>query len=142
CSVCFSKPMQQTDKQRLPVEWSHSETANPVSAGGKLVGTNVPTEIIAVLRSKASDIRRSILKMVYEADSGHIGGSFSATEIVVALYYQIMNHRLSNPQWSRRDRFILSKGHCMTLLYAVLADCGYFPIEDLEHFRRPGSHLQ
>src|SRR5581483_10052912 len=47
-----------------------------------------------------------------------------------------------NPGWSERDRFVLSKGHCTPVLYAVLADCGYFPTEDLERFRRPGSHLQ
>ena len=100
------------------------------------------TERVARLSRKAREIRREILTMVYRANSGHIGGSLSATELVVALYYEIMRHDPKNPRWPERDRFILSKGHCTPLLYAVLADCGYFPKEDLAHFRRPGSHLQ
>jgi transketolase len=94
------------------------------------------------LKAKALQIRSSILTMVHEAKSGHIGGSFSATELVVGLYYEIMRHDPANPAWPKRDRFILSKGHCAPVIYAVLADCGYFPKEDLAHFRRPGSHLQ
>jgi transketolase len=94
------------------------------------------------LKQKTVEIRRDILKMVYEAKSGHVGGSFSATELVVALYYHLMRHDPRNPQWPERDRFILSKGHCTPVIYAVLADCGYFPKSDLATFRRPGSHLQ
>ena len=94
------------------------------------------------LKAKALQIRSSILTMVHEANSGHIGGSFSATELVVGLYYEIMRHDPANPAWPKRDRFVLSKGHCAPVIYAVLADCGYFPKEDLAHFRRPGSHLQ
>jgi transketolase len=94
------------------------------------------------LRKKASEIRRTILEMVYRANSGHIGGSLGATDLVVALYYQLMLHRPQDPKWSERDRFILSKGHCTPVIYAVLADCGYFPKGDLNRFRRPGSHLQ
>ncbi len=94
------------------------------------------------LHAKAREIRRSILTMIHRARSGHPGGSLSAVEIVVALYYHLMRHDPKNPRWPQRDRFILSKGHCAPVLYAVLADCGYFPKEDLETFRRPGSHLQ
>lgn len=97
---------------------------------------------MASLKAKAVEIRSSILTMVHQANSGHIGGSFSATELVVGLYYNIMRHDPANPTWPDRDRFILSKGHCAPVIYAVLADCGYFPKEDLAHFRRPGSHLQ
>ncbi|HZQ20540.1 MAG TPA: transketolase [Terriglobales bacterium] len=132
--------MRETHKQRRPIEWGPVETTQSVS--GDIEGAAVSTEIIEALKSKSSDIRRSILKMVYGADSGHIGGSFSATELVVGLYYNIMRHDPRNPGWSERDRFVLSKGHCTPVLYAVLADCGYFPTEDLERFRRPGSHLQ
>jgi transketolase len=53
-----------------------------------------------------------------------------------------MRHDPRSPRWPERDRFILSKGHCTPVIYAVLADCSYFPLEDLDHFRRPGSHLQ
>ncbi|MEZ5355309.1 MAG: transketolase [Bryobacteraceae bacterium] len=94
------------------------------------------------LEAKALEIRRSIIEMVYRAQSGHIGGSLGATELLVALYYQAMRHDPRQPKWDLRDRFILSKGHCTPVLYAVLADCGYFPRPDLATFRRPGSHLQ
>ena len=94
------------------------------------------------LKNKALELRREIVTMVYRANSGHVGGSLGATELVVALYYHIMQHRADNPKWEDRDRFILSKGHCTPVIYAALADCGYFPKEDLKTFRRPGSHLQ
>jgi transketolase len=94
------------------------------------------------LQRKTVEIRKSILTMVYRANSGHVGGSLGATEIVVALYYHLMRHDPKNPTWPQRDRFILSKGHCSPVIYAILADCGYFPKEDLDTFRRPGSHLQ
>jgi len=94
------------------------------------------------LRIKCKKIRKEIINMVYEARSGHIGGSLGATELVVSLYYHLMNHDPKNPNWEKRDRFILSKGHCTPVLYSVLADCGYFPKKDLKTFRRPGSHLQ
>jgi transketolase len=97
---------------------------------------------LAVLEAKAAVIRRSIVEMVYRANSGHVGGSLGATDLVVALYYHLMRHDPKNPKWPGRDRFILSKGHCTPVIYAVLADCGYFPQEDLCTFRRPGSHLQ
>ncbi len=94
------------------------------------------------LENKAREIRRAILTMVHRANSGHVGGSLGATELVVALYHAIMRHDPARPDWEERDRFILSKGHCTPIIYAVLADCGYFPTKDLATFRRPGSHLQ
>lgn len=94
------------------------------------------------LKDKALDIRREIVRMVYRAKSGHVGGSLGAADLLVALYYHLMEHDPKNPDWQERDRFILSKGHCTPVIYAVLADCGYFPKEDLLTFRRPGSHLQ
>jgi transketolase len=102
----------------------------------------VSPQALDTLKAKALQIRSSILTMVHEANSGHIGGSFSAADLVVGLYYEIMRHDPTNPAWPERDRFILSKGHCAPVIYAVLADCGYFPKEDLARFRRPGSHLQ
>jgi len=94
------------------------------------------------LKTKSLEIRRAIVEMVYRANSGHIGGSLGAADIVVTLYYHLMRHNPRDPRWPGRDRFILSKGHCTPVIYAVLADCGYFPRQDLETFRRPGSHLQ
>ena len=94
------------------------------------------------LQAKARAIRREIVAMVYRAKSGHLGGSLGSTDLIVALYYHLMKHNPQMPDWPHRDRFILSKGHCTPVIYAILADCGYFPKEDLLTFRRPGSHLQ
>lgn len=94
------------------------------------------------LRTKSLELRREIVTMVYRANSGHVGGSLGAADLVVALYYHIMQHQPQHPDWADRDRFILSKGHCTPVIYAALADCGYFPKEDLKTFRRIGSHLQ
>lgn len=102
----------------------------------------ITSKQLEALRKKAVEIRREIVTMVYNANSGHVGGSLGATELMVALYYHVMQHHPSEPRWEGRDRFILSKGHCTPVLYAVLADCGYFSRGDLKTFRRPGSHLQ
>jgi transketolase len=97
---------------------------------------------LAHLHEKSRIIRADIVEMVYRANSGHIGGSLGAVEILVSLYYHLMRHDATDPSWPGRDRFILSKGHCTPVLYAVLADCGYFPHEDLSTFRQIGSYLQ
>ena len=102
----------------------------------------IDSDQLTSLQSKAQGIRQEIITMVHRASSGHVGGSLGATDLVVALYYHLMQHQPKNPDWPDRDRFILSKGHCTPVIYAVLADCGYFPEEDLKTFRRPGSHLQ
>ncbi len=102
----------------------------------------IEKSLLQFLESKAREIRIAIVDMVYTAKSGHVGGSLGATDIIVALYYHLMQHRADKPDWPERDRFILSKGHCTPVLYAALADCGYFPKADLKTFRRPGSHLQ
>jgi transketolase len=80
--------------------------------------------------------------MIGKAGSGHPGGSLSAVEIVVALLFKVMRHDPSRPDWEDRDRFILSKGHAAPLLYAALAESGYFPVEELSTLRRWGSRLQ
>jgi len=87
-------------------------------------------------------VRRHIIIMTGKAGSGHPGGSLSAVEIVTALYFRILRHKPRDPQWSERDRFILSKGHAAPLLYAVLAECGYFPVEELTTLRQLDSRLQ
>jgi len=99
-------------------------------------------DTMVFLKKKATHIRKLILRMIFNAQSGHAGGSLSAVEILVALYYHVMKHNPALPAWPDRDRFILSKGHGAPALYAVLADCGYFPEEDLDSLRRLGSHLQ
>lgn len=104
--------------------------------------TMIDDSLLADLQAKARAVRRDIVTMVHRANSGHVGGSLSATDILVALYHAAMRIEPSNPRWESRDRFVLSKGHCTPVLYAVLAQCGFFPREDLETFRSIGSHLQ
>lgn len=100
-------------------------------------------DFIMGLQEKAKQIRRDIIEMVYKAQSGHIGGSLSITELLVALYYAEMRIDPSNPNWEDRDRFVLSKGHTAPALYTVLADKGYFSKEYLtSSFRRVDCILQ
>ena len=94
------------------------------------------------LREKSRIIRKNILEMIYNAGSGHPGGSLSTVEILVALYFQILNHDPGNPKMPSRDRFILSKGHAAPALYATLAECGYFSSDILNTLRKFGSILQ
>ncbi len=94
------------------------------------------------LKAKAKQIRRDIVEMTYAAASGHPGGSLSAVEIAVALYFGLMKHDPKNPKWADRDRLILSKGHATPLLYSALAEAGYFDRSLLPTFRKLGSPLQ
>jgi transketolase len=94
------------------------------------------------LKEIAKKTRRLIIESVAEAGSGHPGGSLSAVELVVALYFYKMRHDPKNPKWEDRDRFILSKGHAAPLLYSVLAQAGYFPVDELKRLRKLGSMLQ
>ena len=107
---------------------------------------NVKAEVFSSLSIKemekmAKRLRRHIITMTGKAGSGHPGGSLSAVEIVTALYFGLLRHKPSDPQWSDRDRFILSKGHAAPLLYAVLAECGYFPVDELLTLRQLDSRL-
>ena len=94
------------------------------------------------LRAKARDIRKHVVRMVGAASSGHPGGSLSAADIVTVLYFNEMNIRPDDPEWPDRDRFVLSKGHAAPVLYAALAEAGYFPAEELVTLRRIDSRLQ
>ncbi|HAW60547.1 MAG TPA: transketolase [Actinobacteria bacterium] len=94
------------------------------------------------LEEKARVLRWDIIKMIGEAGSGHPGGSLSAADIVAVLYFHHMRHRPDDPKWPERDRFILSKGHACPVLYATLAECGYFPREILWTLRKFNSILQ
>ncbi len=94
------------------------------------------------LKGLARNLRRSIITMTAEAGSGHPGGSLSAVELVTALYFRVLRHRPYEPSWPDRDRFILSKAHACPVLYAALAEAGYFPKEELLTFRKINSRLQ
>jgi len=94
------------------------------------------------LQRMANKLRLHVVEMTYAANSGHPGGSLSAADIISALYFKVMRHDPKNPNWEDRDRFILSKGHVAPVLYAALAESGYFPGEDLITLRQLGSKLQ
>src|ERR1700730_19462571 len=97
---------------------------------------------IEELQEIARRVRRDIVEMIYEAKSGHPGGSLSAVEILVQLYFDYMQVEPKNPKWADRDRFILSKGHAAPLLYSILAQAGYFPAIELQSLRKLGALLQ
>jgi transketolase len=95
-----------------------------------------------LLEGIALEVRRSIIRMTAAAKSGHPGGSLSSTDILTALYVGEMNHKPEDPMWPDRDRFHLSKGHACPALYAILAETGYFPKEELLTLRKLDSRLQ
>lgn len=103
---------------------------------------NLVAEQYADLDLVARRIRKGVLDMVVSAQTGHVGGVYSAAEIFTALYFKAMNIDPSNPQWEDRDRFILSKGHCAIGLYVCLAERGYFDKSILTTFDHIDSILQ
>jgi len=94
------------------------------------------------LEDIARKLRRHVINMISISGSGHPGGSLSAADIITALYFKVMQHDPGNPHWPERDRFVLSKGHAAPILYAALAESGYFPLEWLTTLRKTGSCLQ
>lgn len=100
------------------------------------------TELIKKLENKANQMRIEIIKMIYKAQSGHPGGALSATDIVTALYFHLMNVDTANPAYQDRDRFILSKGHACPVIYAALALKGFYPLAVLDTLRALDSKLQ
>ena len=94
------------------------------------------------LKNIAKKIRISILHMLTQAGSGHTGGSLSAADVAVAIYFSKMKFDPDNPKWEERDRFILSKGHAAPLLYAIMAEAGYFPMDTINTLRTIESPLQ
>ena len=94
------------------------------------------------LQEKAQQLRVDVIKEIHAAGSGHPGGSFSAAEIMAVLYFREMNLNPECPKDAERDRFVLSKGHAAPVLYAALAERGFFPKEDLWTLRKLGSKLQ
>ena len=99
-------------------------------------------EVIKKLNVTAVKIRKHVIEMLYRAKSGHPGGSLSAVDAIVALYFHHMRHNPKKPEDPNRDRFILSKGHAAPTLYAVLAECGYFDVKELKGLREVNCMLQ
>ena len=97
---------------------------------------------IEFLENKAKEIRKEIIEQIYNAKSGHPGGSLSIADIITVLYFDELNIDENNPTWEDRDRMILSKGHCAPALYAALAERGYFEKSKLITLRKIDSNLQ
>lgn len=97
---------------------------------------------IQKLEEKANTVRQDIIEMLLEAGSGHTAGSLGMADILTALYFHILNHDPKNPDWNGRDRLILSNGHICPVLYAAMAEAGYFPVSELQTLRKLGSRLQ
>ena len=120
----------------------------PEKGNPKTSAKNVSAEVfsssasVAEMEAIAKRLRRHIITMLGKAGSGHPGGSLSAVEILTALYFKVLRHKPRDPRWPDRDRFILSKGHAAPVLYATLAECGYFPVEELATLRQIDSRLQ
>src|SRR2546423_5190994 len=98
--------------------------------------------LIKVLEEEARQLRIEDIKMLVTAGSGHPGGTLSSAEMIAALYLHKMRLRPEEPDWPDRDRFILSKGHCVPIVYAALARVGFFPEDQLMTLRKFGSPLQ
>jgi transketolase len=96
----------------------------------------------AELKRLAAKLRINILKMIYDAQSGHPGSSFSCLDILLCLWFHHMRHDVSNLTWADRDRFVMSKGHGAPALYATLIEAGYIPKEELLTLRKVHSNLQ
>jgi len=124
--------MSLPEEGNLPSTSANSMKAEVFSSSASVAG----------MEAIAKRLRRHIITMTGKAGSGHPGGSLSAVEILTTLYFGVLRHKPSDPQWADRDRFILSKGHAAPLLYATLAECGYFPVDELLTLRQMDSRLQ
>lgn len=94
------------------------------------------------LMEKAANIRKRVVLMISQTNSGHVGGCFSSTDLLTSLYFYKMRIDAKNPDWEDRDRFILSKGHAAPLLYSILIECGFLAEEDQHTLRNINSKLQ
>lgn len=102
----------------------------------------ISREKIKELEGMARKLRQHIIEMTCAAASGHPGGSLSAADIITVLYFYQLKHNPKDPGWTDRDRFVMSKGHAAPVLYAALAEAGYFPVRYLKTLRQIGSSLQ
>lgn len=97
---------------------------------------------ITQLQQKTNTVREDIIRMLEAAGSGHSAGPLGLAEVITALYFNIMNIRPEEPEWADRDIFMLSNGHTVPVQYAVMAERGYFPVDELMTLRKFGSRLQ
>jgi transketolase len=114
----------------------------PGAHGMAVAQTVTRSSEVPRLKEIAARLRIDIIEMLAKAGSGHPGGSLSAIDILTCLYFSSMRYDPKRPDWPDRDRFILSKGHAVPALYAVMAEAGYFPHQELATLRRINSRLQ
>ncbi len=93
------------------------------------------------IRAKAKWMRKRAMEMVFAKKLGHIGGDFSASDILATLYFGVLRYDVNDPRWPERDRFVMSKGHATGVLYTALCGAGYFPESWLDTYMGPGSKL-
>ena len=105
-------------------------------------GTPTRSEEVARLKPIVRKMREHVIRMITAAGSGHPGGSLSAAEIVATLFFHTLRRRPGDPTWADRDRFVISKGHGVPIVYAALAEAGELPVEELASLRKLGSRLQ
>jgi transketolase len=108
----------------------------------KEVRFRMDTEKKKQLETLCRRLRMELIEQLYKIQTGHPGGSLSATEILVTLYFGAMNVRAEDPDWADRDRFVLSKGHAAPMLYLILAEKGFFPKDEMKTLRQINSILQ
>lgn len=104
--------------------------------------THLTDEQARQLERQANEIRMSIIDMLEDAGSGHTAGPLDMTDIFTALYFHVLRHDPTHPDWEDRDRLFLSNGHIVPVRYATMAHAGYFPVEELKTLRKFGSRLQ
>jgi transketolase len=101
-----------------------------------------PEKLVRDISAKAQTYRIQVLNMVYDAQTGHLGGALSIAEVLTSLYFHHLRLDSARPDWPDRDRLLFSKGHACAMLYTVMAHRGYFPVEELKTFRQIDSRLQ
>lgn len=101
-----------------------------------------PEKLVRDISAKAQTYRIQVLNMVYDAQTGHLGGALSIAEVLTSLYFHHLRLDPARPDWPDRDRLLFSKGHACAMLYTVMAHRGYFPVEELKTFRQIDSRLQ
>jgi transketolase len=111
------------------------------SLQGREAAANAVETRASRVRERANWMRRRLLRMIVDAGQGHPGGDLSSTDIVAALYFDVLRFNASSPTAPDRDRFVMSKGHCTGALYTALAGAGFFPEEELDTYLEPESRL-
>ena len=109
---------------------------------GNEVRVMLTTKDIEFLDYKSKLLRKRIIEMTFQAQSGHPGGSFSISHILAVLYFKVLRYKANEPKWQERDRVVLSKGHAAPGLYAALSEAGFFSVEELKNLRKINCLLQ